>query len=316
MKVVVIDGYPLNPGDLSWKAFEEEFDLEVYDRTEPHLVAERCAGAGIVLTNKVAFDRELISRLPELKLINVTATGYNIIDIEAAKERGVMVCNVPDYSTDSVAQHTFALILELANQVGRHSESARSGGWQHSDDFAYALTPLIELSGKTIGLVGFGNIGQRTARIASAFGMKVLYHSRTKKETDLAEYRDLESLFGESDIVSLHLPATPANAGFVNAALLRKMKRSSFFINTARGQLVNEADLAAALNEGVIAGAGVDVFSVEPPRQGNPLLSAKNCIVTPHNAWMSREARERIMQITLDNLLGFRDARPVNLVNG
>jgi len=315
MKVVVTDGFTLNSGDLSWDALKQFADLDFYDRTDPGDVVARCAEAEIVLTNKIAFAKDVLGKLPKLKLINILATGYNTIDIEAARENGVVVCNVPGYSTNSVAQHTFALILELVNQVGLHSSSVARGDWQRSPDFAYALTPLIELSGKTMGLVGFGNIGQQTARIANAFGLNVTYHTPWEKETELAGYSDLGSLFSESDIISLHLPLKDDNAEFVNKTLIRTMKRTAYLINTSRGQLVNEQDLADALNDGVIAGAAIDVLTEEPPRRENPLLTAKNCVITPHNAWMSRGARQRILEITLQNLKAFTEGKPVNVVN-
>ncbi len=314
MKAVVTDGHALNPGDLKWDGLKELAETEIFDRTDAKEIVTRCADAGIVLTNKVAFGREEIEKLPALKLICVLATGYDIIDIEAAQEKGIVVCNVPDYGTDSVAQHTFALILELVNQVGLHSRSVASGEWQKSPDFSYALSPLIELKGKTLGLAGFGNIGRRVAKIAGAFGMRVIYYAPHKKETDLAEYADLETIFRESDIVSLHLPLKPDNAGFVNADLLKKMKSRAFLVNTSRGLLIDEHALAAALNNNIIAGAATDVLSEEPPRS-NPLLTAKNCIITPHNAWMSFEARQRIMDITLRNVRGFITGNMINVVS-
>ncbi len=315
MKIVVIDGITLNPGDLSWEFLNETGDVQIFDRTEPGEVVDRCMDADIVLTNKISFDRQILESLPNLKLINVTATGYNIIDVDAAREKGVKVCNVPDYGTESVAQHTFALILELTNQAGLHSRSVSEGRWAASPDFAYALTPLTELKNKTIGLIGFGNIGRQTARIAKAFGMNVLYHTPRRKDTSLAEYAGLDSLLRQSDIVSLHLPLTNSNRGFVNKEQLEKMKDTALLINTARGQLVNEADLAEALNNGKIAGAATDVLSEEPPVAGNPLIGAKNCIITPHNAWMSREARQRVLEITSDNLRGFLEGKEINVVN-
>lgn len=315
MKVVVTDGFTLNSGDLSWDDLKQFADIEIYDRTAPGDVIARCADAKIILTNKIAFTKDVLGQLPKLKLINVLATGYNTIDIEAARAKGIVVCNVPGYSTNSVAQHTFALILELVNQVGLHSSSVARGDWQRSQDFAYTLTPLVELSGKTMGLVGFGNIGQQTARIANAFGLKVIYHTPSEKETELARYSDLSSLFRESDIISLHLPLKSDNQEFVDKELIRTMKSTAYLINTSRGQLINEQDLAAALNEGVIAGAAIDVLTEEPPRRENPLLTAKNCIITPHNAWMSREARQRILEITYQNLKAFTDGKPVNVVN-
>ncbi len=315
MKIVATDGFALNPGDLNWEKIKTLGELTIYDRTSPEEIVERCQDATIILTNKVAFNRDTIFQLPNLKLICVLATGYNIIDIRAARERNIPVCNVPDYSSDSVAQHTFAFILECANQIGLHSASVHKGDWVRCKDFSYSLTPLIELKDKTLGLVGFGNIGKKTAQIARAFGMRVLYHTPRPKETDLAEYAGLEDLFSQSDFVSLHLPLTPDNAQFVNRRLLSKMKKSAFLINTARGQLINEQDLADALNNGSIAGAALDVLSVEPPSADNPLLSAKNCFLSPHNAWMSKEARLRIMDITEANIKAYFEGNLQNVIN-
>jgi len=315
MKIVVTDGYALNPGDLSWKSLEAIGNLQVYDRTPSSLVTERCLDADIILTNKVPLNKETIDKLRHAKLISVLATGYNIVDVAAAKEKGITVCNVPDYGTDSVAQHTFALILELVNATGANAASVANGEWVTSEDFAYSRKPLIELAGKTIGIVGFGNIGQQTARIARAFGMKVVYTGPRKKETDLGDYYPMEALFEHSDVISLHCPLKPENKEFVNSSLLSLMKPSAFIVNTARGQLINEQELADALNNGVIAGAALDVLSTEPPPANNPLLSAKNVIITPHNAWMSKEARERIMKITAENLKAFLNGKPIHVVN-
>lgn len=315
MKIVVIDGYTLNPGDLSWDHISGLGEIKIYDRTSDADLYERCKDADVILTNKVSFKSETFERLPKLKLLCVTATGYNIVDTAAAAGKGICVCNVPDYGTDSVAQHTFALILELTNRVGVHSSSVQRNEWVNSPDFSYALTPLIELSGKTLGLVGFGSIGKKTAEIARAFDMKVLYYTPNKKETSLAHYRELDVLFAESDFISLHLPLKPDNKEFVNQKLLATMKPAAFLINTSRGQLINEQDLANALNSGQIAGAALDVLSVEPPAKNNPLLTAKNCVITPHNAWMSKEARERIMRITFENIESFSKGTPVNTVN-
>ncbi|WP_207426383.1 D-2-hydroxyacid dehydrogenase [Pedobacter sp. SYSU D00535] len=315
MKIVATDGFALNPGDLNWESIARLGDLTIFDRTTTDEIVERCAQADIILTNKVAFSRETLEKLPNLRCICVLATGYNIIDTHAARERGVVVCNVPDYSSASVAQHTFAFILELANQIGLHSQSVRNGDWVNCKDFSYALTPLIELQGKSLGLVGFGNIGRKTAQIGKAFGMNVKYFTPSEKETDLADYLSLEELFSSCDFVSLHLPLKPDNQQFVNRELLGMMKNTAFLINTSRGQLIHEQDLADALNAGTIAGAALDVLSVEPPPASNPLLNAKNCILSPHNAWMSREARERIMSITEGNIRAFMENKPINVVN-
>ncbi len=314
MRIVITDGFTLNPGDLSWEPIEAMGALEIYDRTPVDMIIERCKEAQIVLTNKVPFSSETLQQLPALRLIGVMATGYNVIDVETAKKRGITVCNVPAYGTASVAQHTFSLLLELTNQVGVHAASVAKGEWTNAEDWCYTKLPLTELSGKTIGIVGLGNIGQQTAKIARAFGMQVLYTSRNRKETDLGEYTDTQTLFAQSDVVSLHLPLTNENHQFVNNDLLRLMKPNAFLINTSRGPLVNEQDLADTLNEGRIAGAAVDVLSSEPPKENNPLLKAKNCIITPHNAWMSREARQRVMDITIKNVEAFLSGRSINVV--
>ncbi|WP_256012542.1 D-2-hydroxyacid dehydrogenase [Desertivirga xinjiangensis] len=314
MNIIATDGFALNPGDLNWDTIEPLGKLRIFDRTSVSEIEERCIDADIILTNKVPFNRETLEKLPKLKCICVLATGFDIIDIKAAAEKGIMVCNVPDYSSSSVAQHTFAFILELCTQVGLHSASVHKGDWAKCPDFSYSLSPLTELDGKTLGLVGFGNIGRKVAGIARAFGMEVLYHTPSQKETELAEYTDLESLFRKSDIVSLHVPLRPETKHFVNSALLSTMKPTAFLINTARGLLINEQDLADALNEGIIAGAGIDVLSVEPPDPDNPLLRAKNCFITPHNAWMSKEARLRIMDTTFRNITGFIAGSPVNVI--
>ena len=315
MKIVITDGYTVNPGDLNWNIIASFGDLVVYDRTLPDQVPERCKEAAIILTNKVPIDRNTILQLPLLKLIHVTATGYNVVDTVAAKEKNILVCNVPAYGTSSVAQHAIALLLELTNHVGLHAISVAEGEWQRSVDWSYAKTPLIELDGKILGIVGFGNIGKQTARIANAMGMKIIYYNTTPKKNDLAEFRNPDSLFAESDFISLHCPLKADNAEFVNQKMIGLMKSSAFLINTARGQLINEKDLAEALNNGRIAGAALDVLSAEPPSENNPLLTAKNCIITPHNAWKSKEARQRIIDITANNIECFLKNKPANVVN-
>lgn len=315
MNIVVADGYTLNAGDLSWEKIAQLGTLTIYDRTPAHLVEERCKEADIVLTNKVPFCSDTLLQLPKLKCICVLATGFNIIDTVCARERGIVVCNVPAYGTASVSQHVFALLLELTNHVCLNSTSTRQGKWQQSADWCYTEKRVIELSGKTFGIVGFGNIGAQTAQIAHAFGMKIIYYNPTQKESDIAEAGSLLSVFKQSDVVSLHCPMRPDNVEFVNKELLQVMKPTSFLINTARGQLIQEEDLAIALNHEVIAGAALDVLSAEPPADNNPLLSAKNCIITPHTAWMSREARQRIMDITKANVEAFINGNPVNVVS-
>ncbi|OQP59765.1 glycerate dehydrogenase [Niastella vici] len=315
MKIVVTDGYTLNPGDLSWSPIQQFGEVTVYDRTKPEEIIDRCHDANIILTNKVPLSEATIAQLPQLKMIGVTATGYNIIDVQAAAKRKIVVCNVPAYGTASVAQHTIALLLELTNQVGRHAASVAAGEWVQSPDFSYQKTPITELAGKTLGIIGWGNIGQQTARIAQALGMHIIYYNPSKKEKEWASWHPLPDLFAESDVVSLHCPLKPENTGFVNAGLIALMKPSAFIINTSRGPLINEQDLADALNSGRIAGAALDVLSAEPPSAKNPLLTAKNCIITPHNAWISKEARQRVMDVTVQNVAAFFNDKPVNKVN-
>jgi len=314
MKIVVTDGYTLNSGDITWDAIKALGELLVFDRTPDNQIVERCRDAQIVLTNKVPFSKETLAELPTLAFIGVTATGYNVIDIKAATARGITVSNVPGYGTASVAQHVFALLLELTNHVGRNAQTVAQGKWQQSADWCYTEAPVMELDGKTFGIVGFGNIGQKVASIARAFGMQVVYFNPRAKESPIGRQTTLENLFSDSDIISLHCPLTAGNQEFVNAALLQTMKPAALLINTARGQLINEQDLADALSRNAIAGAALDVLSKEPPREGNPLLQSKNCIITPHNAWISREARQRIMSVTAANIAAFINGKPANIV--
>lgn len=315
MKIVVTDGYALNPGDMSWNTISKLGELAIYDRTSPQEIFERCMDADVILSNKTEFSRENIDRLHNVKLISVLATGYNVIDIEAAKNKGIVVCNVPAYGTDSVAQHAFALILEIANKISIHIASVANGEWQQCPDYSYSKQPLIELAGKTLGIVGLGNIGMQTAKLGVAFGMRVIYSSRHDKHTGIGEFKRIEDVFRESDFVSLHCPLTDTTQEFVNRQLLQSMKPTAYLINTSRGQLINESDLADALNNNIIAGAALDVLSKEPPGDGNPLLKAKNCIITPHNAWSTKEARQRILDITAQNIKAFLDGHPKNVVN-
>lgn len=310
--ITVTDGFTLNPGDLSWDRIASLGRLQYFDRTTEDEMISRCREATIIVTNKTPVRGEVIRRCENLKLIAVTATGYNIIDVKAATERGVAVCNVPGYGTDSVAQHTFALLLELTNHVGQNARSVREGEWSSSKDFSYTKAPLMELAGKTLGVVGYGQIGRKVAEIGRAFGMKVIY-SRSAKSLDKNSY-SVEKLFSESDVVTLHCPLTGENSGFVSMSLLRTMRKSALLINTARGQLIREEDLAIALREGVLRGAALDVLSQEPPSENNPLISAPNCIVTPHNAWVSIEARRRIMDETFENIESFLRGQPRNPV--
>jgi glycerate dehydrogenase len=314
MQIVITDGYTLNPGDLSWKAFEKLGEIKYYDRTPVTETEARCRHAIVIITNKTPINSNTINTATNLKLIAVTATGYNIVDIHAAKNKGVLVCNVPEYGTNSVAQHTFALLLELTNHVGKHAQSVENGEWAHSADWSYVKAPIMELSDKTIGVVGFGRIGQKVAAIAKAFGMNVIVYNKGKQTTSAASVT-LQELFAQSDVVSLHCPLNEDNKGFVNGQLLSLMKRTAFLINTSRGQLINEQDLAGALQHKVLAAAALDVLSAEPPSAGNPLVGLQNCIITPHNAWISFEARKRLMQTTLDNVLAALSGKPVNVVN-
>ena len=311
--IAITDGYTLNPGDLSWESVSAFGELRYFDRSPASEVPDRCAEATIIVTNKTPVSAETIFKSTGLKLIAVTATGYNIVDTDAAKKRGVVVSNVPGYGTDSVAQHTFALLLELTNHVGSNSDSVSRGDWSVSKDFCYTVAPLTELAGKTLGIIGLGQIGRKVAEIGNAFGMKVIY-SRSSGSNDPGAL-SIEKVFTESDVVSLHCPLTKSNHGFVNRSLLNRMKRSALLINTSRGQLINESDLAAALAEGSIQGAGLDVLSTEPPSPDNPLIGIRGCIITPHNAWYSFEARQRIMSETALNIEKFLAGKPRNVVN-
>jgi len=318
LNIVVLDGFAENPGDLSWKGFEDIGDLTVYDRTPSELILARSCDADVVLTNKTPLSRETIFALPRLKYIGVLATGYNIVDISAAKERGIPVCNVPSYGTDSVAQTCFALILETYLSVGAHDADVKNGGWCRCPDYSYSLHTLRELSGKTIGFIGFGRIGQRAADIAQAFGMNILAYDI--KPSDQSHRKNfafvpLDELLSRSDIISLHCNLTPENTGMINKASIEKMKRSAIIVNTARGQLVCENDLIDALNSGRIAGAALDVICSEPPSFSDPIFSAKNIIITPHISWSAIEARKRLMDTAVENLRCFLSGNTINAVN-
>lgn len=318
MKITVLDGYTTNPGDLSWDEISRLGELTVYDRTPRELTAERSAGSEILLTNKTVLNNELLRSLPRLRYVGVLATGYNVIDTDEARRLGITVTNIPAYSTGSVAQLTFALILELCFHVQRHSDSVMEGKWTGSVDFTFRNYPLTELAGKTIGIIGFGNIGRKVCEIAMAFGMKVLASSRSGKDTPEYpgfELTDTDDLLSRSDIVSIHCPLTPQTAGMINMNRLRLMKKSAFLINTSRGPIIVEKDLADALNEGSIAGAGLDVMAEEPPRAGNPLLTARNCIITPHIAWATTESRKRLLDQAAGNIKAFLSGSPVNVVS-
>ncbi len=316
MKIVVLDGYGLNPGDLSWDAVSQLGELTVYDRTSSEEVIERSAGAEAILTNKTVITTEIMEALPDLKYIGVLATGYNVVNIDAAREKGIVVTNIPAYSTPSVAQMVFAHILNIAQQVQHHSEEVRKGRWTNNADFCFWDTPLIELREKKIGLVGLGHTGFNTARIAIGFGMQVTAYT-SKSSLQLPpeiKKRTLDELFSECDIVSLHCPLTDETKELVNAERLRLMKSTAILINTGRGPLVNEQDLADALNAGKLYAAGLDVLSSEPPKADNPLLTARNCYITPHIAWASLEARTRLMDILVENIKAFQAGKPVNNV--
>ena len=318
MKLVVLDGYALNPGDLSWDALRGLVDVTVYDRTPPDLVVERSRGAELLLTNKTPLSGQSIAQLSSLRYIGVMATGYNIVDVHAANERGIPVTNIPTYGTASVSQFAFALLLELCHNVRLHSDAVRSGAWSRSADWCFWLSPLMELSGKVMGIVGFGRIGRQVAKIAEAFGMEVLAFDKMQGEPPHLQqfsWVTLEELLQRSDVVSLHCPLFPDTEGMINAERLRLMKPTAFLINTSRGPLVRDHDLAEALNSGVIAGAALDVLSIEPPQGTNPLLSAKNCLVTPHIAWATREARSRLMGIAVSNVAVFLQGGRQNVVN-
>lgn len=318
MRIIVLDGYTLNPGDQSWEKLESLGELVVYDRTPVEKTVERARGFDILLSNKAPVTREMIEKLPDLKFIGLLATGYNIIDIQAAAERGIPVANIPEYGTYSVAQMAFSHLLNLCQHAAEHSAAVRQGRWSTAKDFCFWDFPLTELYGQTMGIVGLGRIGSATAGMARAFGMKVLAHDPRPPASlpEGIELTDLETIFRQSDAVSLHCPLTETNRAFVNAGLLKQMKPTAFLINTSRGQLINEPDLADALNNGVIAGAGLDVLSVEPPDPKNPLLSAKNCYITPHISWASGAARRRLMQMVYENVRAFINGKPINVVNG
>lgn len=320
MKIVILDGYTANPGDLSWSGMEELGELTVYERTAAELTARRMQGAEVVFTNKTVISDEIMALCPKLKFIGVLATGVNIVDLKAAKERNIVVSNVPAYSTDSVAQLTIALLLELAHHVGAHSDAVLRGDWSRSADFCFWNYPLIELAGKTMGIVGFGKIGQTTARIARALGMRVAAfgHHGIRREylTEGIESVTLEELYERSDVISLHCPLTDESRGMINSEAIKKMKDGVLLINTARGPLICEEDLKAALNSGKVGGAAVDVVETEPIRKDSPLMQAKNIIITPHIAWAPKEARERLLDISVENLRAYIKGSPIHVVNG
>lgn len=318
MKLVILDGYAVNPGDLDWSPLRRFGELTVYDRTAPEEIVPRIGDAEVIFTNKTPITAATLDACPSLRLVGVLATGYNVVDCEAAAARGVAVCNVPAYSTDAVAQATFALLLEICNHVGAHSESVHAGDWERSRDFCYWNYPLIELSGKTLGIIGFGRIGKAVGRIARAMNLRVL--ACGSRETDegraIATYTDLPTLLAQSDIVSLHCPLFPETKGIIDRKAIVQMKPGAILLNLSRGQLIIEQDVADALNSGRLAAAGMDVVSREPISGDNPLLTAKNCFLTPHIAWASLEARGRIIEISAENVRAFAEGAPQNVVNG
>ncbi len=317
MKIVILDGYGMNPGDMSWQPIEELGELTVYDRTAPAEVVERARGAGIVLTNKTVLDAATIDTLPDLKYIGVLATGYNVVDLEAARLRGIVVTNIPAYSTDSVAQMVFAHLLAITNRVEHYAADNRAGRWAHCPDFCYWDEPVSELAGKTFGIVGLGNIGRAVARIALAFGMKV--KAFTSKDASAlpagVAKASLDEIFATCDVVSLHCPLTESTRHMVNADRLALMKPSAILINTGRGPLVDDRALADALNGHRIHAAGIDVMTTEPPAADNPLLTARNCFITPHQAWATTEARARLLAIAAGNIRAYLAGKPVNVVS-
>ncbi len=318
MKIVVLDGYTLNPGDISWEGMEALGDVTVYDRTKEDEIVARIGDAEVVYTNKTPITREILDACPSVKFIGVLATGYNVVDIEAAKEKGIPVSNIPTYGTAAVSQFAIALLLELCHHVGEHSQAVKAGDWSSNPDWCFWNYPLVELAGKTMGIIGFGRIGQDTGKIAQALGMKVLAYDAYQKpelETETCKYADLDTLFAESDVISLHCPLFPSTQGIINKENIKKMKDGVMIINDSRGPLIVEEDLRDALNSGKVAGAAVDVVSTEPIQMDNPLLDAKNCIITPHIAWAPKESRQRLMDIAVDNLKCYVGGKPQNVVN-
>ena len=320
MKIVVLDGYTVNPGDLNEEALHRLGQLTIYDRTDRSDTAEiirRIGDAEVVVTNKTPITPEIIDACPTMRFIAVQATGYNVVDIDYARQKGIPVSNVPVYGTRAVSQFTIALLLEICHRIGHHSETVHNGKWEKSMDFCYWDYPLIELEGKTFGMIGCGKIGQQTARIAAALGMRVITYDLRPKDSGraVAEYVDFDTLLRESDVLSIHMPLLPFNTGIINRETIAKMKDGVIFLNTSRGQMVVEQDLADALNAGKVAAAGLDVVSTEPIRGDNPLLQAKNCFITPHMAWGAIESRQRIMDTTVANIRGYQQGEPVNVVN-
>ena len=317
MKIVILDGYTENPGDLSWSGLEALGELTVYDRTPPEQVADRIGDAEIVILNKTPLPREMLDRCPNVRYIGVLATGYNIVDVQAAKERGIPVCNIPTYGTDAVGQFAIAMLLEICHHVAHHDAAVHEGRWESCPDWCFWDYPLIELAGKTMGIIGFGRIGRTTGRIARALGMQVVACDsiETDEGREIGRYLPLEELFACSDVIALHCPLFPETQGIINRGTIAKMKDGVILLNNSRGQLVVEQDLADALNSGKVYAAGLDVVSTEPIRGDNPLLKAKNCLITPHISWAPKESRQRLMGIAVESLRAFLDGKPINVVN-
>lgn len=321
MKIVILDGYTENPGDLSWEGFERLGRLTVYDRTsltDPKEAIARIGDAEAIIINKTPITREILDVCPSVKYIGVLATGYNVVDVVAAKEKRISVCNIPTYGTAAVGQFAIALLMEICHHIGHHSEAVHAGRWQNNDDWCFWDYPLIELAGKTMGIIGFGRIGQTTGKIAKALGMNIIAYDEhlTDSGKAIAEYVSLYALFADSDVISLHCPLFPSTEGIINKDNIEKMKDGVIILNNSRGPLIVEHDLADALNSGKVHAAGLDVVSSEPIKGDNPLLKAKNCIITPHISWAPIESRKRLMDIAVDNLRAFIDGKPINVVNG
>lgn len=317
MKIVILDGYTENPGDLSWDGFENLGELTVYDRTPREKIIERIGKAEAVIVNKTPIDKATLEACPNIRYIGVLATGYNVVDVNAAKEKGIAVCNIPTYGTEAVAQFAIALLLEVCHHVAHHSQAVHEGRWENNADWCFWDYPLIELAGKTMGIIGFGRIGQATGRIAKALGMKVIAFDEYANDSGsmIAEYVSLDELFAQSDVITLHCPLFPSTEGIINGKNIAKMKDGVIIINNSRGQLIHEGDLAEALNSGKVYAAGLDVVSSEPINGNNPLLKAKNCIITPHISWAPKESRKRLMDIAVNNLAAFINGNPINVVN-
>lgn len=317
MKIVILDGYTENPGDLSWGEFEKLGELIVYDRTPVDKIVERIGDAEVVILNKVPLTRETMDQCINIKYIGVLATGYNIVDVAAAKEKGIVVSNIPTYGTAAVGQFAIALLMEICHHVGHHSQEVKSGRWEKNLDWCFWDYPLIELAGKTMGIIGFGRIGKTTGAIAKALGMKVIAFANNPSDEgrQIAEYVTLDELYAKSDVISLHCPLFPSTEGMINKNSIKKMKQGVIIINNSRGPLIVEQDLADALNSGKVYAAGLDVVSTEPIRGDNPLLTAKNCIITPHISWAPKESRQRLMDIAVENFKAYLNDKPVNVVN-